>query len=348
MDIRVCRLHGQHDIRVETASVGEPGPGEVRVRMGAGGICGSDLHYYHDGGFGPIRVKEPIILGHEIAGTVEMAGAGVSTLKPGDRVAGNPSHPCGTCKYCRIGRYQHCLTMRCLGSAMRFPHEQGGFREAMVVGAAQCVPVADTVSLGEAACAEPLAVCVHAANRAGDLSGAKVLVTGAGPIGALCGAVARQRGAREVVVTDLQDATLAVASRMGATRTVNVATDAAAMEAYGADKGHFDVVFECSAAAPALRTAIASVRPLGRIVQVGVTGDIPVPLNMIVGKEVELIGSHRFHEEFASAVSLINVGAIDVKPIITGTYRLDEALAAFEAAGDRSRSVKVQFSFDPA
>ncbi|MDF1608881.1 L-idonate 5-dehydrogenase [Hoeflea sp. YIM 152468] len=345
MKTRVCRLYDKHDIRVEIETVAEPGAGEVLVQMGAGGICGSDLHYYHDGGFGPIRVREPIILGHEIAGTVRAIGDGVDSLSIGDRVAVNPSHPCGHCKYCAQGHFQHCLEMRFLGSALRFPHEQGGFREFMLVAEPQCVAVGAGTTLGEAACSEPLAVCVHAANRAGDLAGKKVLVTGAGPIGALCAAVARHRGASEIVVTDLQEATLAVAEKMGATRTINVASAPAAMDAYAADKGYFDVVFECSAAQAALRTAIAAIRPMGKIVQVGVAGDVPIPLNFLVGKEIELIGTHRFHAEFAEAVDLITSTAIDVKPIITATFPLDDALQAFAAAGDRSRSVKVQLAF---
>ncbi len=345
MQTRVCRLYDKHDIRIEADSVAEPSASQVLVAIGAGGICGSDLHYFHDGGFGPIRVKEPIILGHEIAGTVLAVGEGVTNVNPGDRVALNPSRPCGACKYCDAGMFNHCLNMRFYGSAMRFPHEQGAFRDRIIAEAVQCEPVGEGTSIAEAACAEPLAVCVHAASRAGDLAGKRVLVTGAGPIGALCAAVARQRGATEIVVTDLQDATLAIAARMGATRTVNVLREGDAMDAYAADKGHFDVVFECSAAAPAVRTAIACVRPRGVIVQVGVTGDTPVPLNLIVSKEIALTGTHRFHAEFGEAVRLIDSGAIDVKPIITGTYPLENALAAFEAAGDRSRSVKVQLSF---
>ena len=345
MQTRICRLHGRNDIRIETEEVREPANGEVLVRMAAGGICGSDLHYYQDGGFGPIRVREPIILGHEIAGAIERVGAGVSSLAPGDRVAINPSHPCGRCAYCSEGKFQHCLEMRFLGSAMRFPHEQGGFREFMTVAAAQCEKVDVDIAAGEAACSEPLAVCVHAANRAGELAGRKVLVTGAGPIGALCAAVARQRGAAEVVVTDLQDATLAVAKRMGATKVVNVAKRPEDMEPYAREKGWFDKVFECSAAPAALRTAIASIRPRRRLVQVGVTGDVAIPLNLLVSKEIELVGTHRFHGEFAQAVGLINSGAIDVKPIITGTYALSDADDAFEVAGDRSRSVKVQLAF---
>jgi L-idonate 5-dehydrogenase len=344
MKTRVCRLYGQGDIRVETDDVAVPGPGQVLLRIGAGGICGSDLHYYQDGGFGPIRVREPIILGHEAAGTVEAAGEGVA-LSPGDRVALNPSRPCGDCLYCREGRFQHCLNMRFNGSAMRMPHEQGAFRDLMVVDAAQCVPVRPGTGLQKAACAEPLAVCLHARNRAGVLRGKRVLVTGAGPIGSLCVAAAAHAGAAEIVVTDLYDAVLAAAKAIGATRTINVAREAGEIAAFATDKGHFDVTFECSAAAPALRTAIEVTRPLGRIVQVGVTGDLPVPLNLIVGKEIELAGSHRFHAEFAEAVRLIDQGEIDPTPILTGFYPVEQAADAFNLARDRTRAVKVQLSF---
>ncbi len=344
METRVCRLYAQGDLRVERDVVASPGPGEVLLRMGAGGICGSDLHYFQDGGFGTIRVREPIILGHEAAGTVEAVGDGVD-LAPGDRVALNPSRPCGTCRYCREGMVQQCLAMRFSGSAMRLPHEQGAFRDRMIVDAGQCVRVGPGTSLAKAACAEPLAVCLHARNRAGDLAGKRVLVTGAGPIGSLCVAAAVAAGAAEVVVTDLHDATLAAAAAMGATRTVNVGRDAAALADYTADKGYFDAAFECSAAAPALRTAIECTRPQGRIVQVGVTGDLPVPISLLVGKEIELVGTHRFHAEFAEAVGLIDTGRIDPTPIITDTLPVERALDAFRLAGDRSRAVKVQLSF---
>ncbi|MFX4296111.1 L-idonate 5-dehydrogenase [Pseudosulfitobacter pseudonitzschiae] len=345
MEARVCRLYGENDIRIETATVADPGPGGVLLALAAGGICGSDLHYYQHGGFGPIRVREPIILGHEASGTVVAVGPDVTGLAAGDAVAINPSRPCGKCEYCHKGLPVHCLEMRFNGSAMRMPHEQGLFRDHIVVEARQCVPVDVGVSLNEAACAEPLAVCLHARNRAGDLQDARVLVTGAGPIGTLCAAVAIEAGAAEVVVTDLQDFTLEVARRMGATRTVNVATNAADLDVYAEGKGYFDVAFECSAAAPAIKSAITCLRPQGRLVQVGVSGDVPVPLNMLVGKEISYCGTQRFDTEFADAVNMISERRIDVTPIITGTYPLDRAIEAFEAAGNRSGAVKVQLSF---
>lgn len=344
MQTRVCRLYGQNDIRVETEGVPLPGAGEVLIAIAAGGICGSDVHYHRDGGIGLIRVREPIILGHEAAGTVVALGAGVSGISERQSVAVNPSRPCGKCRFCHEGNFQHCLNMRFNGSALRLPHEQGLFRDLIVVDVAQCVPIGKGTSLAKAACSEPLAVCVHAANRAGDLAGKRVLVTGAGPIGALCGAVARQRGAAEIVVTDMTAITLGVAARMGASRTINIA-DAGVMDGFTVDKGYFDVAFECSAATAALRTAIETVRPLGTIVQVGVAGDLPVSVNLIVSKEIDLKGTHRFHAEFAEAVHLIDSGAIDVGPIITDRYPLEQAQEAFGVAADRSRSVKVQFTF---
>jgi len=347
MTLRVARLHGQSDLRIETLLEAEPGCGEVLVAVGAGGICGSDLHYWQDGGFGPIRVREPIILGHEAAGTVLAVGMDVTSLMVGDVVALNPSHPCGICKFCMQSAPQHCLSMRFKGSALRFPHEQGMFRDRMVMHPAQCHRIAPGVPMSEAALAEPLAVCLRALHRgqafSGNLAGKRVLITGAGPIGALCTMLAARAGAAEVVVTDLQDATLAVATSVGATRTVNVTKDDLAP--WSEDKGAFDLVFECSAAAPALRGAISTLRPMGTIIQVGVSGDLPVPINLIVGKEIALVGTHRFHDEFAEAVALINGRSLPLGRIVTHAFPLGRIQDAMETAADRSRSVKVQVTF---
>lgn len=346
MKTRVCRLYGKGDLRVETDSVAAPGSGEVMIRIGRGGICGSDLHYFQDGGFGPIRVREPIIMGHEFAGTVEALGPDVDTLQVGDRVAVNPSQPCGHCRYCQEELPQHCLEMRFIGSAFRLPHEQGGFRERLVVAAEQCVKGGVDTTMQELACAEPLSVCLHAAKNAGPLAGKKVLINGVGPIGALCVAVAKHDGAEEIVVADLFEKTLVVALEMGAQRAINVQEEPEAFAAYGKDKGYFDVIFECSAAQSALENIFTVVKPLGTIVQVGVTGTLSFPLNMLVGKEVKWVGSHRFHAEYVEAVSLISAGSIDVRPIVTDTFPMEAVHAAIKAASDRSKSVKVQISFD--
>lgn len=349
MENRIVRLHGQDDLRLETEPLAQPGPGEVRVAVRAGGICGSDLHYWLEGGIGTIRVREPIILGHEAAGVIDALGDGVTGLAVGQLVAMNPSHPCGACDFCRQGLTIHCTAMKFKGSAMYLPHQQGMFRDRVVIGAGQCHTLPEDTDPGAAACAEPLAVCLHAANRgeavAGSLAGKVVLVTGAGPIGALCVAVARQRGAAQIIVTDIQDATLAVARQMGADHAVNTLTNPDGLAPWQDGKGKVDLVFECSAAAPAISGAITCLRPRGTLVQVGVAGPTPMPLNVMVGKEILFVGSQRFDREFADAVALIGSGAIDPRPMITGTWPVDQALAAFDAARDRSRSVKVHISF---
>lgn len=338
-------IYAAGDLRVEASSRMPPGAGQVEVSIGVGGICGSDIHYYRHGGFGTIRVREPMALGHEISGTVSALGDGVSGLAIGTRVAVNPSQPCGLCTYCQRGMRNECLDMRFMGSAMRFPHVQGGFRSHVVVEAVQAVPIADTLSLAEAAMAEPLAVCLHAVERAGSLMGKRVLVTGCGPIGALTILAARFAGAAEVVVTDIARFSLAKAIELGATRAINTADQPDALAPERADKGKFDVVFEASGAEQAARLAIDLLRPGGTFVQLGLGGDMNLPVNLIVTKEIAYIGSFRFDSEFALAVELLGKGLMDVKPLITASLPVEQAGEAFELAMDRSQSMKTQLSF---
>jgi L-idonate 5-dehydrogenase len=346
METRACVLHAAKDLRIEKVPVDEMGEDRALVRIGAGGICGSDLHYYLDGGFGAVRVKEAFILGHEVAGTVEAVGAKVSRVKPGDRVAINPGRPCGQCEFCQSGEQQHCLDMWFYGSAMRTPHSQGAFRERIVVAEFQCEPVGEAVSMGEAACCEPLSVALHAVAQAGYLTGKRVLVSGSGPIGALVVAAARYAGALEVVATDLSDAALEKAARMGATRVVNVArTPGLAAEEFTARKGYFDAALECTGAGGVIKSILPALRPRGALVQVGVTGDVPVPIDVLVGKEIRILGSSRFHREYALAARLLREGRIDVKPVITATLPFERAVEAFQMASDRKAHMKVQLSF---
>ena len=346
--MRTIVIHAPHDLRVESAAdPGTPGPGQVSVRLGAGGICGSDLHYFHHGGFGTVRIKEPMILGHEVAGTVTGIGAGVTRVNPGDRVAVNPSLACGKCAFCAGGHANHCLDMRFYGSAMRFPHVQGAFREHLICAESQAVPVASGVSLSAAAFAEPLAVCLHAVRQAGNIKGKRVLITGAGPIGCLTLLAARHAGAGEVVVTDIASAPLAFAEKLGADRCIDVAQAPGELAALGANKGTFDVAFEAAGNAAALTTALETVRPKGTIVQIGLGGaETAVPLSLLVSKEITLRGTFRFHEEFEQAVAAIGSGAIDVAPLLTATLPLADAQEAFALASDRSRAMKVQLAFE--
>ncbi|GGX67157.1 L-idonate 5-dehydrogenase [Tateyamaria omphalii] len=342
--MKVIVAHAAKDLRVETRDMPTPGPDQVLVKMAAGGICGSDLHYYNHGGFGPIQLREPMILGHEVAGHVEAVGDNVMGLDTGALVAVSPSRPCGTCKYCVEGRQNHCLNMRFYGSAMPFPHIQGAFREYIVADAAQCAPAGD-LSAGEAAMAEPLSVVLHAAKQAGDLMGKRVLVTGCGPIGLLAVLVARAAGSVEIAATDISDFTLAKADEVGADHTINVVNMPEGLSEFEADKGHFDVLFECSGVTSALASAVPALRPGATIMQLGLGGDMTLPMQAMTAKELQLKGSFRFHAEFFTAVDMMRTGRLDVKPLITHAMHVDSAVQAFELAGDRTQAVKVNITF---
>ena len=338
-------INAPDDLQVVEQDAGELGEGQVLVQVGFGGICGSDLHYFHQGGFGTVRIKRPMILGHEVAGTVSAVAPGVTKVKPGDRVAVNPSRPCSRCKYCLEGLPNQCLDMRFYGSAMRDPHVEGAFRNLLVCDAVQCEVVAPGVPLELAALAEPFSVGLHGVSRAGPLLGKRVLVSGCGPIGTLAIAAARVHGAAEIVAVDVTDETLAVARAMGAHLTINVAKDSGWVQRYAADKGTFDVMLECSGNERALRAGLEVMRPRGVVVQLGLGGDVSIPQNMVVGKELSICGSFRFHAEFALAVRLINQGRVDLRPVVTRSFPLSQAREAFELASDRTKAMKVLLDF---
>ena len=346
--MRVCVLHAARDLRLEDRPTGPLQPGQVRLRFGAGGICGSDLHYYFEGRVGDFAVREPLILGHDVAGDVVEIGSDVSRIEVGDRVVVNPSLPCWQCRACQSGQTNLCRRMTFLGSAAVTPHIQGAFQEFLTAFESQCFVVPTSMSHGIAALAEPLAVCLHAVNRAGRLLGQKVLITGAGPIGTLTCLAAKHAGAASLTVTDIVDPPLAVAEQVGADETINVATASARIDAYRAYKGQFDVAIEASGNPAALATCLDCTRPGGRVVQLGMlpTGEISLPLTKLTPKEIELVGTFRFHDEFAWAVEALVGGALDVAPVLTGTFNADQRHAAFAAAIDRNEHMKVQLVFD--
>ncbi len=342
------RIHAATDLRLEEMDAGEIGPGEVLVRVGMGGICGSDLHYFRHGGFGTIRLQEPMVLGHEVAGTVAAVAPDVTTLQVGDRVAVNPSRPCAACKYCLEGLPNQCLEMRYYGSAMRMPHVQGAFRDVLLCEARQCFKVAAGVPLSLAALAEPFSVGLHAVQRAGPLLGKRVLISGCGPIGVLAIAAANLHGAAEIVATDVLDEPLVIARAMGAAQTINAAADREWVKRNAIDKGSFDVMLECSGNERALRDGLDVMRPRGVVVQLGLGGDVSIPQNVVVAKELSICGSFRFHAEFALAVKLINEARLNFAPVISRTFPMQEATAAFELAGDRKHAMKVLIDFSLA
>ena len=334
-----CRIHAKEDLRIESADEPSVAPGQVLIRLGAGGICGSDLHYYFEGRNGSFVVREPLIPGHEASGVVARIGAGVTRVKVGDKIAVSPSHACGHCDYCREGREHLCRNMRFLGSASLYPHVQGMFCEYFVMAERQCYPVTGNVSLGEIAFAEPLAVGLHGVNRAGDLLGKSVLVTGGGTIGCLTVIAARLTGATSVTVSDVLDRPLATARAVGAARTIRADKEADALAS-----PQFDVAFEASGNFAALKACVAATKRGGTIVQIGTLPHEPLPfvVNEIMSKELDLKGAFRWGIEFDWAVEYIASGRVDVKPLLSGQFPLKDAVKAFELAKDKTQSTKVQ------
>lgn len=335
-------LYGPEDLRMVERPLEAVAPGMVRVRFGAGGICGSDMHYFRHARTGDFVVTSPLVLGHEVAGEiVEIAGAAPG-LAVGDRVAVNPSRWCGHCARCREGRANLCENIYFMGSASKTPHMQGGFASLFDATPEQCVKVPKELAFAAAALAEPLAVCLHAVARAGPIAGKTAILFGAGPIGLLTMLAAKLAGASEVAVVDIAAAPLAFASRLGADHVVDISTGEDALKGLAAERA-FDVAFEISGTPAALASAIGSVRRGGTVVQVGNLpgGQVPAPANAVMSKELDVKGSFRFADEFSRAVDLIVSGEVDVLRLVTAERPLADAPDAFRLALDRSRSVKV-------
>jgi L-idonate 5-dehydrogenase len=339
-----CRIHAKLDLRLEDEASADLGPHDAEIRLGAGGICGSDLHYFQHGRVGAFVVREPLIPGHEASGTVARIGSAVTRVKVGDKVAINPSHPCGQCDYCRAGRLNLCRHMFFLGSASVFPHAQGMFRERFVMGEAQLTPVSEDISLGELACAEPLSIGLHAVHRAGVLTGKTVLITGGGTIGCMCVIAARLAGAARIVVCDIAERPLEMARTVGADATLRSDQLAAGELADSAD-----IAIEAAGSPAALATCLAATRRGGRIVQVGTLpaeGIASFPANSIMARELDYVGAFRAAQAFDWAVMYLRSRRVDVRPLLSAQLPLSRALEAFELAADRSRSTKVQVVCD--
>lgn len=331
-------VHGKDDLRVEDIADPLCGSGQVLVAMEWGGICGSDIAYWKSGASGTAVLSAPLVLGHEVSGTVAeigpdaaeaLAARGIEigtavTMHPATLV-GDHQVPADT-----AGRTNLWPEVRYFGSAAFEPHEQGGFSRFRAVRPDQLRIVPVGVSLKEAALAEPFAVALHAVTRAGDVSGKRVLINGAGPIGALAVAAAKAAGAATVIASDLSEAALAIAGRMGADQCVNPS-------AGGVLPQDVDVAIEASGAPRALGPVIAAVRRGGVMVQVGNLpgGEISAVLGNIVTREIDYRGSYRFVEEISQALDLMASG-VDLSPLMTHEVSLSDALSGFELAADRT------------
>lgn len=325
------------------------GPHDVRVRMKAVGICGSDVHYLREMRIAHFVVKEPMVIGHECAGVVEEIGSGVAHLSPGDRVALEPGVSCWRCRHCRGGRYNLCEDMRFFAT----PPVHGSLARQVVHPADLCFRLPDGVSLEEGAMCEPLSVGVHACRRAGvgpDTAG--VLVLGAGPIGLVALLAARAFGAPRVVVVDVDEHRLGVARALGAAAAVRVSPDPAdvpgEVERVRAAMGaEVDVTLDCAGFSKTVATALQATRPGGKVCLVGMGhNEMTVPLTSAAIREVDVVGVFRYKDTWPLCIEFLRSGKVDVKPLITHRFGFSqrEVEEAFEVSARGRDAIKVMFN----
>ena len=340
---KACFAHSKKDIRIEERELTYT-DNDVVVKVEAGGICGSDIHYYQEGHAGLSVLKHPMVIGHEFAGRIYKAPAN-SSLKIGQKVAVNPSQPCNKCEFCLEGKQNECPNMRFMGSAQFNPHVHGGFSEYVAVSEEQCFPYDDKIPAQIMAFSEPTTVAVHAINVAGKLVGKKVLVMGAGPIGGLIIAAAKAAGAIEVVASDISERCQKIALQMGADRAVSL-LDKLTFDEFSQNKGYFDVTFEACGAPSAIDSTVFVTKANGIVVQVGMgTSPIQYPVAQMLAKEISWKGSFRFIDEFGTAVKWLEKGIIDPTPLISGEFPYSKIEDALITATNKNISSKIIVTF---
>ncbi len=317
------------------------GPHDVRIAIHTVGVCGSDVHYYTHGEIGPFVVKEPMVLGHEASGVIVEVGREVTNLKKGDRVCMEPGIPDPNSIETRLGIYN-------LDPHVRFwatPPVHGVLRPTVVHPAAFTFKLPDNISFAEGAMVEPLAVGMHAANKAQIKPGDVAIVSGAGPIGMVTALAALAGGCSRVIISDVIDEKLNLAASLGPITPVNIKRESLADVVLKVTDGlGADVLFEASGNAKALESIFEPVRPGGRVVLIGMPGK-PVPLSIEAAmiKEITVATIFRYAHVYPRALQLLRSGKIDLKPLITDRYRFSDSIEAFEYATNmRPTSVKVQ------
>lgn len=339
-------LHGKEDLRLEDHPLPEVKAGQVLIKTRRVGVCGTDVHYFVSGRAGASIPKRPFIFGHEVVGEVVETGEGVEGLTAGTRIAIDPSQPCGNCWLCRNGRYNLCRTMAFLGSAKFDPPTHGANREYFTMPAANCYRLPDQLDDGQAAMLEPLSVAIQAVMRSGTVAGRSVMISGAGPIGQMILLEARAFGADTIAVSDVAEFPRQFAKKMGADFTLNAASDSIEKEVQRITPGGFDIVFEASGAPDAVRRGIDAVCYGGMLVQVGtLPATIELPFNMIMEKELQVLGSFRFAHVFPLALRQIAAGRINLTPLISKVFPFPQLPDALKAAQQKGDSMKVQIRF---
>ena len=335
--------HAARDLRIENVPLAAPAPDEAVVEVAFGGICGSDLHYWLHGAAGESVLRAPLVLGHEIVGTVLQAASDGTGPAAGTAVAVHPATPGpGPARY---PEDRPNLSPGCtyLGSAARFPHTDGAFSRYVNLPARMLRVLPEGLSLRTAALAEPASVAWHAVARAGDVRGKTALVIGSGPIGALAVAVLKRAGARRIVAVDMHAKPLEIARAVGADEVLkgDEAEAIAAVEA--------DVVIESSGSHHGLASAIKGAVRGGKVVMVGLlpSGPQPVLISLAITRELELLGSFRFNDEIDDVVAALADGTLFVDPVVTHDFPVERGLEAFEVARNSAESGKVLLDFRP-
>ena len=323
--VRVARLSAVGQLAVRDEPAPQPGPGESLVRVGAVGLCGSDLHWYTDGAIGDAVLTRPLVLGHEVAGVV------ASGPRAGQRVAVDPAVPCGRCETCLLGHRNLCPTVRFAGHG----RVDGGLQELLAWPDAQLHPLPDSIGLAEATVLEPLGVAVHAVDLAHIRLGSRVTVVGCGPIGLLLLQVARAAGAASVVAVEPLAHRRAAAERCGADLVVDPADLPA--DAFVLPGLEADVVLEVVGSAAAVEVAVRAARPGGRVVLVGIPDDdvTTFPAAVARRKGLTLAVVRRMKEVYPRAISLVERGLVDATALVSARYPLERVGEAFASAAAR-------------
>lgn len=322
-----------HEFELRERPRPTPDADEVLVAIRDVGICGSDVHYYEHGRIGDYVVEDPLVLGHESAGTIVEVGAAVDGLVVGDEVALEPGVPCRRCSHCRRGDYHLCESVEFMATP---PHD-GAFTEYVVWPADFVYKLPESVSTADGALCEPLSVGIHACRRGEVGAGDTVVIMGAGPIGLLAMDAARAVGATDVIVSDVVSEKLERADDRGADLTVNV-TDADLASAVGTytDGRGADVVIEASGADPSIRSTIDVVSRGGTVVLVGLAAEATVPLDVlaIIDNELDVRGSFRYKNTYQAAVDMLADGVVDGAGLVDFERPLEAIDDAFEQAQD--------------
>lgn len=318
-----------------------PGPDDLKIKVETVGICGSDVHYYTHGKIGPFVVEEPMVLGHEAAGTVVEVGSGVTGFKPGDRVCMEPGVPDLTSKASKLGLYNVDPSVTFWAT----PPIHGCLTPYVIHPAAFSFKLPDNVSFAEGALVEPFAVGLQAANKAKIAPGDIGLVIGSGPIGIMVALAALAGGCSRVFISDLVDEKLAIAARYPGITGVNVKREKLADVVKQATDGWgADVIFEASGSPRAYEGIFDLSRPGGCLVVVGMpVNPISVDVVAAAAKEIRIETVFRYANVFDRAVNMISSGKVDLKPLISHTFTFQESIKAFERAAEaRPTDVKLQ------